>query len=90
MKTFGQSIAIQTSGPDAVEDFDETLGKARDMLSRNISESLKMLHTLGYAVDVDTVKVTEEQREDTFVLSWTLEARQTVPLWRRLWKAVRA
>ncbi len=83
-KTFGHAIAIQTSGPDAVEDFEKTLGQARDMVSRSIVQSIKACHALGYDIDVDSVKVVEEQREDTYVLTWRMQGRQTVPLWRRL------
>lgn len=90
MKTFGHSIAIQTSGPDAVEDFEETLGQARDMAARSISESMKACHYLGYRIDPDTVTVDEWQEPDRYIIRWRMMGEQTVPLLKRLWKAVRA
>ena len=84
MKTFGHAIAIQTSGPDAVEDFEKSLGQARDMVSRSIVKSMEACHVLGYDIDIDSVKVDEEQREDTYVITWRMQGRQTKRLWRRL------
>jgi hypothetical protein len=90
MKTFGRAIAIQTEGLDAVEDFDKSLAQARDMLAKNISESMRACHYLGYDIDAASVVVDEEQRGDVYVLSYTMKGRQRVRLLRRLWKAVRA
>lgn len=90
MKTFGGAIAIQTKGPDAVEDFEETLLEAKDRVSQSIVEQMKALVLLGYRVDAGTVAVVEEQREETYTILWKMRAEQTVPMWRRVWKAVRA
>lgn len=90
MKTFGSAIAIQTHGPDRVEDFEATLIEARTRVSRSIVETMKALSYLGYKVDPESIETAEEQREDTYVITFTMKGQQTVPLWRRLWKAVRA
>lgn len=89
--TFGWSIAIQTEGRDAVEDRDEAIDKGRVRLARYFSEQfIRAMTTLGYDLDAETYDYFERQEDDWYVIGFTIEGRQTVPLWRRLWKALRA
>lgn len=88
---FGQAIAVQTAGPDAVEDRDEAIREVRLRLARYFSEQfIRSMTTLGYDLDGDTYDYFERQEDDKYVIGFTIEGRQTVPLWRRLWRAVRA
>ena len=90
MRTFGSAFAISTSGPDAVEDFGVALGQVRDVLRRHVLDTMMVCHYLGYRMDEASLEVNEVQEDEAYVVSWTMQGQQTVPLWRRIWKAVRA
>lgn len=89
MKTFGKVIAIQTSGPDAVEELDEARAEVEQRLSRHQAQTFSTLHILGYEVDVDTYQTTYDFEEDRILIGWLVQARQTRNLIQRILWAVK-
>ena len=89
MRTFGRSLAIQTSGPDAVEDVEATERKAQGSLLRLFSEHVKQLHTLGYRIDPDSFEPFRREEADRILIGYTVKAQQTIPMLRRILQAVR-
>lgn len=84
MKTFGQAIAIQTTGPNAVEDIESARTDAQRLLARAQYEQMKRLQTLGYEIDVDTFETGSGVYEDHETFWYSFGARQTRGLWERI------
>jgi hypothetical protein len=90
-KTYGHSVAIQTSGPDAVPDHEKDaankmLGK---MLDNAFREQLRALWATGVEIDIDTFEDFDHAEDDRHVYGYTFKGRQTRNILQRILWAVR-
>lgn len=89
MKTFGRYIAIQTGGPDSVEDIESTEADVKKNLSYTMFEQMKVAQVLGYEIDADSVKSHREVHEDHILIGYEFSARQTRGLIERIVWAIK-
>lgn len=90
IRTYGTEIAVQTSGPFAVEPefVDQRIEKAGDLLARYFSELMKRLSAIGVELDPDTYEPYARQGEEEYVIGFTIQGRQKRNLIARLrWAA---
>jgi hypothetical protein len=87
-RTYGQAVAIQIAGPDAVESITEARGIASDRLSRHLIDTMSHIRALGMDPDLDTIVFDDREEDDQIVLSYTLKVRQRRNIFRRIAWAV--
>ena len=91
-RPYGHTVAIETRGPDAVEDLNVAISRASDAVARNMMETMKALRVVGVDLDIDSIGVlhVEPTEEDSrYLISWKAIGYQRRNLIQRIIWAVK-
>lgn len=90
-RVYGHTVAIETRGPDAVEDLDKAIAEASERLSRNMVQTMYMLSAQGINLNIgeaDILHVKPTEEDSRYLISWKAIGRQRRNLIQRLiWAA---